>query len=181
MGTGAGQLPAIAAELAAVAQSLGPGTHLRQDGEATLAAFLAEAGAASSLHLACHASCRADNPDLSALHFSDGTLTVADLSGLHLNADLVTLSACDTALSRIAPGDEVLGLARGFLMAGARSVVASLWSVEDGSTAELMAQFHRLRQAGLGTAGALRQAQRELALRQPHPFFWGAFIAYCHG
>ncbi|HSI55907.1 MAG TPA: CHAT domain-containing protein, partial [Ideonella sp.] len=181
VGAGGPTLPAVAQEIAAVHAAIGPQARLLQGEQASIAGFLAHAGEAETLHLACHASCRADNPDFSALHFSDGAWTLADASALPLRARLVTLSACDTAVSRVAPGDEVLGLARGFLLAGAHAVVATLWSVEDGSTAELMAAFYRARQRGQAVAAALRQAQLELAARHPHPFFWAPFVAYGHG
>ena len=80
---------------------------------------------------------------------NDGTLTVGELYSMRLNADLVTLSACETGLGKIANGDDVVGLTRGFLYAGSRSIVASLWKVDDEATAYLMTRFY----------GALRRAR----------------------
>ena len=73
---------------------------------------------------------------------NDGTLTVGELYSMRLNADLVTLSACETGLGKIANGDDVVGLTRGFLYAGSRSIVASLWKVDDEATAYLMTRFY---------------------------------------
>ena len=86
----------------------------------------------SMLHFATHGKFNADAPLASGLylakgHDADGVLTVGDLYGLHLDSDLVTLSACETGLGKVANGDDVIGLTRGFLYAGARSIVASLW------------------------------------------------------
>jgi CHAT domain-containing protein len=94
---------------------------------------------------------------------------------------MVVLSACETAISRIAPGDEVQGLSRGFLAAGVPAVVASLWSVSDGSTAELMAAFYQGLMQGLLPAAALRRAQRTLVQQHPHPFHWAAFSVHGRG
>ncbi|MDQ3750477.1 MAG: CHAT domain-containing tetratricopeptide repeat protein, partial [Acidobacteriota bacterium] len=86
------------------------------------------------LHLACHGQFRAENPLFSSLKLFDRWLTVRDVDSLKLNADLVVLSACETGVSRIAPGDELLGLVRGFFSAGASSLVLSLWNVHDQTT-----------------------------------------------
>ncbi len=140
------------------------------------------------LHFATHAVQRTDQSELSALVFSrfdpqghpvDGYLRVPDLAELDLPADLVVLSACDTALGRQTPGEELAGLAQAFLTAGAPRVLASLWQVEDQSTAELMAQFYRrLLVDHLPPGRALREAQ--LAIRaQPRwrsPRYWAGFV-----
>lgn len=181
LGAGSAWLPGVAGEARAVAEVQGPGSRLLLDEEATLARWRAEAPAASVLHLACHARARPDNPAFSALQLADGALTLAEVSAAPLRAGLVVLSACDTMISRLAPGDEVLGLARGFLLAGARTVVATLWSVPDGSTAELMADLHAACAAGATPAAALRAARARLAARQAHPFSWAPFVAYGAG
>jgi CHAT domain-containing protein len=93
---------------------------------------------------------------------------------MNLDADLITLSACETGLGKIANGDDVVGLTRGFLYAGGRSIVASLWSVADMATAELMKTFYR-NLATLGKSEALRQAQIATRESFPHPFYWAAF------
>jgi CHAT domain-containing protein len=96
---------------------------------------------------------------------------------VRIDADLVTLSACRTALGKEVRGEGLVGLTWAFEYAGARSVLASLWEVDDASTAELMRQFYRALHDGAPTAKALRQAQIDL-LRRPAtsaPFFWAAF------
>ena len=86
----------------------------------------------------------------------------------------MTLSACETGLGKIASGDDVIGLTRGFLYAGARSIVASLWEVDDAATAQLMEAFYR--NLGHGDKReALRLAQIETRARYPQPWYWAAF------
>jgi CHAT domain-containing protein len=131
---------------------------------------------ADVLHLACHGYFRPDNPLFSSLRLADGWLTVRDAYDLDLSCDLVTLSACETGVSAIAPGDELIGLARGFFSAGAPALLVSLWRVDDHITADMMASFYKQLREGDGPAAALRHAQRELLERHPHPFFWSPFV-----
>jgi CHAT domain-containing protein len=181
VGCGGPMLPQVDAEVRAIQQALDGKAQVLLNDQATVHAFEAEAPKAQVVHLACHAQARADNPAFSALHLADGVFTLADAAALPWQAGLVVLSACETAISRIAPGDEVQGLSRGFLAAGVPAVVASLWSVSDGSTAELMSLFYRELARGLLPAAALRHAQRVLAQRQPHPFHWAAFSLHGRG
>ena len=104
----------------------------------------------------------------------DGWLRAKDLYRLRLNADLITLSACETALGKVSGGDDVVGFTRGFLYAGARSIVSSLWKVDDLATRDLMVDFYR-GLPKLGKAESLRQAQLGVMKRLPHPFYWAAF------
>ena len=145
------------------------------DEQATLSAVQARAPAADVLHFACHGQFRPDNPLFSSLRLGDGWLTVRDAYSLNLNCELVALSACETGVSAVAPGDELIGLARGFFSAGAPSLLLSLWTVDDESTAALMAIFYTRLHAGDGPAGALRHAQRQLLEERSHPFFWAPF------
>jgi CHAT domain-containing protein len=103
-------------------------------------------------------------------------LGVDEIARLTLGPALVVLSACRTGEGEIVPGEGVVGLSWAFLAAGARGVVASLWSVEDQSTTELMVTLHRHLRRGSDPSSALAAAQRELAARQPHPVFWAPFI-----
>jgi CHAT domain-containing protein/Tfp pilus assembly protein PilF len=146
------------------------------DGRATRASLREAAPGADVLHLACHGQFRPDNPLFSSLRLADGWLTVHDAYDLDMECGLVTLSACETGLSVVAPGDELLGLARGFLSRQTPSLLVSLWMVDDESTAELMSRFYGWLRQGQGPAGALRQAQREMLERRPHPFFWSPFL-----
>jgi CHAT domain-containing protein len=139
------------------------------------------------LHFATHGELDSRHPELSKLvlslydekgHPEDGYLRLNDIYNLHLDADLVVLSACRTALGQEIRGEGLIGLTRGFMYAGAARVLASLWSIEDRPTADLMASFYRnrLRQK-LSPAEALRRAQLEIA-GQPgrkSPYYWAGF------
>lgn len=150
---------------------------LRKD--ANEAAFRQYGSGFRYLHFATHGEFNADAPLKSALLLAkdrehDGMLTVDKLYSLKLDADLVTLSACETGLGKIANGDDVVGLTRGFLYAGASSIVASLWKVDDKATSYLMTRFYdNLEQAD--KREALRQAQRDTLGRYGHPYYWAAF------
>jgi CHAT domain-containing protein len=151
-------------------------TFLRE--QATRTMLIAEAAGADILHLACHGRFRADNPLFSALRLADGWLTVHDAARLNLRCNLVTLSACETGVSALAPGDELIGLARGFLLAGAPALLVSLWMVDDAATAQLMTHFYTQLLAGAGAAAALRHAQCQIRASQSHPFFWAPFFLF---
>ena len=110
----------------------------------------------------------------------DGLLAAEDVSGLDLLAtELVVLSACETGLGEVRTGEGVFGLRRAFVLAGAKTLVMSLWKVPDEQTRELMESFYRRTLAGEPRAEALRQAQLEMKKKYPDPFYWGAFI--CQG
>jgi CHAT domain-containing protein/tetratricopeptide (TPR) repeat protein len=110
----------------------------------------------------------------------DGILTAEDVSGMELSGTgLVTLSACETGLGSHHLGEGVLGLRRAFTLAGARTLVMSLWRVPDNETQTLMTDFYRRVLGGQGRAAALRSAQLELKKERPDPYYWGAFI--CQG
>ena len=118
------------------------------------------------LHFATHAKLNEDDPLSSAVLLAkegkeDGRLEVREIFGMDLKANLVVLSGCDTALGKLSTGDELVGLTRAFIYAGTPSVVASLWSVDDSSTAHLMASFYRNLKT-MSKVEALRQAQLEL-------------------
>ncbi|OGS91950.1 MAG: hypothetical protein A2Z95_03490 [Gallionellales bacterium GWA2_60_18] len=143
------------------------------------AAFREYGGAFRYLHFATHGEFNADAPLKSALLLAkdaknDGMLTVDKLYSLKLDADLVTLSACETGLGKIANGDDVVGLTRGFLYAGTSTIVASLWQVDDQATSYLMTRFYdNLKQAD--KREALRQAQMDTRKKYAHPYYWAAF------
>ncbi len=132
------------------------------------------------LHLACHGVFRPDNPAFSALVLSGGNLTVRDAGGLDLSGKLVTLSACETGLNKIVSGEELIGLTSGFLSAGARTLVISLWTVNDFSTTELMKMFYDGICEGKSASEALQIAQTRLMKKHPHPYFWSPFAAVGH-
>ena len=128
------------------------------------------------LHLASHGFFRRDNPMFSFLKLADAQLNFYSLLDLQLNAEMVTLSACHTGVNKVFPGDELHGLMRGFLYAGAPSVVASLWAVSDQSTAELMREMYAGIRAGASKRAALRRAQLAIKDAYGHPYYWAPFI-----
>ena len=139
--------------------------------------LLRSKGPASRLiHIATHGRFRQDNPMFSAIRLGDSFLSLFDLYQLRLPVELITLSGCSTGLNVVAAGDELIGLARGLLHAGAQSLILSLWDVHDQSTAQFMAAFYgRLRQ-GESKAAALRTAMLELRASYPHSYQWAPFI-----
>ncbi len=153
-----------------------PRAELYWGEDASLQNLKEHAAHARILHIAAHAIHRYDNPLFSGIQLSNGWLIASDLYGLSLQTDLVTLSACQTGLSQIAPGDELIGLIRGFLHAGARSVAVSLWPADDASTTCLMQSFYGHLAKGFTKAEALRLAQFEVRQNYPHPYYWAAFM-----
>lgn len=136
------------------------------------------AGAPSQiLHIAAHGEYRIDQPDLSYIQLADGQLYTDDLLQHDLSYELVTMSACETGRANVSASDELIGLGRGFLYAGAGALIASLWRIDDGITVQIMEQIYRSLRAGRSKAAALRQAQQDIIQNQPqlHPAFWGAF------
>jgi len=132
--------------------------------------------AAGKIHIAAHGVFRADNPDFSSIRLGDNWLNLFDIFNLKLGAEITTLSACETGMNDVLGGDELLGLARGFLRAGTPSLVVSLWMVNDKSTAQLMCRFYQGLHEGLTKASALRAAMIEVKAVFPHPYYWAPFI-----
>jgi CHAT domain-containing protein len=137
--------------------------------------------------LATHGLLNSEHPELSGIVLSlideqgreqDGFLNLSQIYNLKLGADLVVLSACQTALGRDIKGEGLVGLTRGFMYAGAPRVVASLWQVDDAATADLMREFYKaMLVEGMQPAAALRAAQVRTWQRnqQLSPYFWAAF------
>lgn len=171
------RLPHAAAEAHLVA-SLFPASRVLVALEATTTALLAHAHMADVIHLACHAVFRSDNPRFSALHLSDGPFTVELAESMKLKPCVVVLSACETGLAELSGGDEMVGLVRAFIVAGAARVVASLWPVDDTVAALFMGHFYAALGQGERPAVALRLAQCEVMRSHPHPFYWAAFTLY---
>ncbi|MGV8057918.1 MAG: CHAT domain-containing protein [Smithellaceae bacterium] len=134
----------------------------------------------SIIHLAVHGVFDLDKPLNSALLLAadrnnDGLLRASDLYNLSLSADLVTLSACETALGKVSTGDDVVGFTRGFLYAGARSLVSSLWQVDDEATRDLMVNFYS-NLSNMSKDESLHQAQLKVKKQYPQPYYWAAFL-----
>lgn len=167
-------LPGIGREVDAVRAHL-PEAVVRTAGGATRTSLRREGARARIVHLAAHAEYRADSPLLSAIELADGRLTFYDLFDLELDADLVVLSGCRTARQRLMEGDEMIGLARGFQVAGAADLVASLWPVGDEATARFMDRFYGRLAGGEGPRAALRGAMRALIDEGRPPYEWAPF------
>jgi CHAT domain-containing protein len=139
------------------------------------------------VHFATHGFLDNEHPELSGIVLSlfdergqpvDGFLRLHEIYNLHLPADLVVLSACQTGLGKQIKGEGLVGLVRGFMYAGAGRVAASLWKVDDEATAELMRAFYeRMLKEGMRPAAALSAAQTEVARqkRWQSPYYWAAF------
>jgi len=156
-----------------------PGAEVLLRKEATETALKEQGGRYRIIHVASHGRFNPEKPLASGLMLvpdekNDGLLTVGELYDLELDADLVCLSACETALGAVESGDDVVGFTRGFLYAGAGALVSSLWSVDDRATFELMTRFYE-NMKSLPARDALREAQLSVKAERPHPFYWAAF------
>ena len=203
---GVAPIPEAEREANAIAALYGKGrTTLLGGDRARASLFRESAGGAGVIHIAAHAETETNHPLESFLLLapekvaapdqpaapdqrpggkanaaSDGALTARDLLGMRLRANLVVLSACETARGKIGQGDGVMGLGWAVLAAGARASVLSQWKVDSGATSDLMIDFHR-RLTGAkpaDKADALRQAALD-TMHSPgrlHPFYWAAFI-----
>ncbi|MBY0495518.1 MAG: CHAT domain-containing protein [Cyanobacteria bacterium] len=165
-----------------------PGAYQALDFAATKSAVVSrDLRKYSVLHFATHGSLNTEHPELSGLVLSlfdkngkpiDGFLRLHEIYNLDLNADLVVLSACRTALGREVHGEGLIGLTRGFMYAGASRVVSSVWNVDDRASALLMSRFYdAMRVKQLAPAAALRDAQLSLMNdpRWSSPHYWAAF------
>jgi len=166
--------PHILEEARAVASTL-PHSRLLLDGEATEERLRAYAPRSRFVHIATHGFFRQDNPMFSSIQLADSRLSVFDLYHLDLRAELVTLSGCSTGRNGLVGGDELLGLLRGLLYAGAQAVLVTLWDVNDSSTAGFMRIFYKCLSDGANKAAALQQAAREVRALYPHPYYWAPF------
>jgi CHAT domain-containing protein/tetratricopeptide (TPR) repeat protein len=177
------RIPQAQAEIDAAAVYFS--TSYRYHNEAASVSKVIEAAASSDvLHFATHGLFRPDNSFFSALKLDDGWLDVREIYRLPLRARLVVLSACESGVGQVRGGDEVVGLARGFLAAGAQTLIASLWNVHDRSAAQFMEILYRTLQDGATTEGqatrpaaALRAAQLAAIRTEQHPYYWAPFFA----
>lgn len=180
-------LPASRREVAAIERLMG-NADVRIGPGATEDVLRREASTRSILHLATYGVLNKQNPLFSFVEMApgekqDGRLEVHEVFGLRLRADLVVLSACQTglgsgALADVPAGDDWVGLTGAFLHAGAGSVIASLWPVDDWATAALMEQLYEELGRGASPAQALTRAQRALqaGATTAHPFYWAGFV-----
>jgi CHAT domain-containing protein len=161
LGNPTGDLPAAEVEAQYVASLYGQSALLGD--QATEEAVRRQVALHPLLHFATHGKLSAEAPLSSALLLAHGEeLTVYELMGLHIDADLVVLSACETARGEVTGGDDIVGLTRGLLAAGARAALVSLWPVDDLSTSLFMGEFYRRLRAGENAIDALQAAQNYL-------------------
>ena len=186
------RLPASREEASAIAQVLGSqdpeAVHVALDFAASREYVLRDGLSRFRLvHFATHGVVDSRQPEMSGLILSlidrkgrkqDGYLRLGDIYKLKLSADLVVLSSCDSALGKDLESEGIIGLPRGFLYAGAKSVIASLWKVNDDATARLMSRLYARIHQGETPSSALRGAQLEM-VRDPQwskPYYWAAFV-----
>ncbi|HSZ63640.1 MAG TPA: CHAT domain-containing tetratricopeptide repeat protein [Terriglobales bacterium] len=167
--------PAISAEVNSLAMML-PHSRLFLGEDASEAVLRTYGPQSKSIHIATHGYFRQDNPMFSSIRLGTSHLSLYDMAHLQLPVDLVVLSGCATGLNVVTPGDELMGLVRGLLQAGARSLVLSLWDVHDDSTKEFMIEFYSRLQLGVSKAEAMQSACVNLRERRPHPYHWAPFL-----
>lgn len=196
------RIPQAQAEIELVATYFAEAERYHQE-LATISQLKKAAASSDVLHLATHGLFRPDNSFFSAIKLADGWLDVREIYRLNLAARLVVLSACESGVGEVRAGDEVVGLARGFLAAGAQHLIASLWNVHDSSAAEFMDCFYRMlqrgpqdgadrdfehehadnttptafSQSGLRPAASLRAAQLDALRKDAHPYYWAPFFS----
>jgi len=184
-------LPYAQQEVSAAAQVLGPGSVLLLNEKATETALKAQSlGSFQIIHVAAHGVNDVLEPDRTGLVLApedaseDGFWQAREIRRSHLAAELVTLSACETGVGRLQGEEGIMNLARSFLIAGAKSVVASLWDADDRSTATLMTHFYQHIAAGESVADSLQKAQLEILTEfgsDAKPYFWSGFTVIGDG
>jgi len=177
-------------EADAISAAAPPGTTMVAKGfdASRETAMSPEVGQYQILHFATHGFLDSEHPELSAIVLAkvdqngvekNGLMPLNDIYSLTLSTDLTVLSACQTALGKDVKGEGLVGLSHGFISAGSKSVVASLWKVDDRTTAMLMADFYRsMLKQGMTPAAALRQAKLNM-MRQKQwaaPYYWAGFV-----
>jgi CHAT domain-containing protein/Tfp pilus assembly protein PilF len=181
-----GPLPDAEREVKALGSLYGQGGKVYVGAEAREDRIKGEGGEYTLLHLSTHGILNDVSPMYSHIVLSqsggpsndDGLLEAWEIMELDLKADLVVVSACETALGRVGAGEGMIGLSWALFVAGTPSIVVSQWKVDSASTAELMLEFHTRLRAGVTKARALREAARKLLRAGPyrHPFYWAPFV-----
>jgi hypothetical protein len=163
-------------EAVAIAEQLHVEPLTREN--ATRAATLNRLESARFIHIAAHGTHSEDDPLASGLALHDGVLTAREILERKISAEIVVMSACESGLLEEIPGQELLGLGQAFLIAGARTVVMSLWRVDDSSTADLMGRFYERYDRTGRAADALAHAARAIRSKPgyEHPYFWAPFV-----
>lgn len=170
--------PHVRYEAERVAAAIGAAELLL--GQDATEANLRTIGAESRIiHIATHGHFRQDNPMFSSIRLADSYLSLYDLYRMSLPAELLTLSGCVTGLGVVKEGDELVGLSRGLLFAGARSLLLSLWDVDDQTTADLMGFFYEALREEPRKSRALQSAMLQVLALHPHPYHWAPFKLTC--
>ena len=168
-------VPFVEEEVKAVAACF-PNPEVLLGQSATVARLRHQGLSSRFIHIATHGYFRRDNPMFSGIRLGDSYLSLYDLYELRLPAELVTLSGCSTGLNVVAAGDELLGLARGLIHAGAETSMVTLWDVQDQSSAQLMKLFYTNLAGARSKALALQMAMRQVKADHPHPYYWAPFV-----
>ncbi len=181
------RLPASRAEIQAIGTTRLLGAKASESG---LQAAISDAKRWRAVHFACHGLVDPEHPMRSSLALTadtenDGFLTALEIFPMKIPADLVVMSACETAMGRIYKTEGILGLTRAFMFAGAPRVICSLWKVDDAATQALMIKFYELwnpkgAAKGLSAAAALKQAQEHIKAQTQwkHPYYWAAWVLW---
>jgi CHAT domain-containing protein/tetratricopeptide (TPR) repeat protein len=170
-----GTVPFVQEEVTAIANCL-PSAELFLGPNATIEILRKKGAESRFVHIATHGYFRKDSPMFSGIRLGGSYLSLYELYQLQLPAELVTLSGCSTGLNVVAAGDELLGLARGLIHAGAETSLLTLWDVQDHSSAQLMTSFYRHLVSGRRKPEALQQAMLEVRSEYPHPYYWAPFF-----
>ena len=160
-------------------QSIYDGSYINE-ADATKASFIDNVKDFPIIHLATHACLSETDPMLSQIFFSDGSLTNYDLQNLNISPELVVLAACNTAQGEIQKGEGVISLSRGFFEAGVKSLVSSLWSIDDYSSSEIVKGMYTHLKKGKSKAQSLRQSKLDYLKSadklRSHPYYWAGLV-----
>ncbi len=167
--------PAIADEAVALGARLGT-DRVHVGPAATFHRLAQEVGRARIVHLATHGMFRHAQPMLSSVRLADRWANLYDLYELDVRSELIVLSTCESGIADVAGGDEILGLTRGFLYAGAPAILASQWRVDDAVTTSFMTRFYAEFERLGDAAAAHRATMVAVRERHPHPYYWAPFF-----
>ena len=164
------------ADLLGRAHGLDAGRDVLRGGAATIDQVRQAVRGRSTLHFACHGRFIGSLPNASGIKLADGWMPVREIVDLELDAQVVFLAACETGRNSVLAGDELAGISRAFLAAGARCLVAGLWSVRDHAALAVSESFHQEFASGARPSAALRQAVLASLQKWSHPSWWSPFV-----
>ena len=164
------------ADLLGRAHGLDAGCDVLRGGAATIDQVRQAVRGRSTLHFACHGRFIGSLPNASGIKLADGWMPVREIVDLELDAQVVFLAACETGRNSVLAGDELAGISRAFLAAGARCLVAGLWSVRDHAALAVSESFHQEFASGARPSAALRQAVLASLQKWSHPSWWSPFV-----